>query len=64
MALQDDWNEAVSDFNQAGYDLDVIRKIWGLLTTAQKTTIKNNTITILNTTKTNIDDLITQVNAL
>jgi hypothetical protein len=62
--LQDDWNNAVSAFNDAGYKLNTIAEIWPMLTAAQKTTIKNSVLGILDTTKTNIDGLKTQVNAL
>ena len=62
--IQDDFNEVVSAINTLGYKINVLTEIWELLTTQQKGIIKNEAVSILNTAKTNIDGVITQINAL
>jgi len=62
--IQDDFNEVVSAINTLGYKINVLTEIWGMLTTQQKGIIKNEAVNILNTAKTNIDGVITQINAL
>ena len=64
MALQDDFNEVVSDINTLGYKINVLLELWTLLNTQQKDIIKNQAVTILTTAKTNIDGVITQIQAL